>query len=37
VEKIRGRANSRRRDAHEFYKSLGYKEIKTQISYMKYV
>ncbi|MCF8077940.1 MAG: GNAT family N-acetyltransferase [Desulfobacterales bacterium] len=37
VGKIRVRANSIRQDAHRFYKSLGYKEIKTQVSFIKYV
>ncbi|MCF8053370.1 MAG: GNAT family N-acetyltransferase [Desulfobacterales bacterium] len=37
VGKIRVRANSIRQDAHRFYQSLGYKEVKTQISFMKYV
>ena len=37
VTKIRIRANSIRLKAHKFYKSLGYKEIKTQISFVKSV
>ena len=37
VEKIRIRANSIRLEAHKFYKALGYKEIKTQTSFIKYV
>ena len=37
VEKIRIRANSIRLEAHKFYKSLGYKEVKTQISFIKNV
>jgi len=37
VEKIRIRANSIRIEAHKFYKSLGYKEIKTQLSFVKSV
>ena len=37
VNKIRIRANSIRHQAHRFYKSLGYKEIKTQISFIKTV
>lgn len=37
VRKIRVRANSIRLEAHRFYKSLGFKEIKTQISFMKHV
>lgn len=37
VKKIRVRANSIRLEAHQFYQSLGYKEVKTQISFMKYV
>jgi ribosomal protein S18 acetylase RimI-like enzyme len=37
VDKIRIRANSIRLEAHKFYKSLGYKEVKTQISFIKYV
>ena len=37
VKKIRIRANSIRLDAHRFYKSLGYKEIKTQISFLKII
>ncbi|MBT8356270.1 MAG: GNAT family N-acetyltransferase [Desulfobacterales bacterium] len=37
VKKIRVRANSIRVDAHGFYKSLGYQEIKTQISFIKTV
>lgn len=37
VTKIRIRANSIRLEAHKFYKSLGYKEIKTQISFIKNV
>jgi N-acetylglutamate synthase-like GNAT family acetyltransferase len=37
VKKIRVRANSIRLEAHKFYKSLGYKEIKTQISFIKFV
>jgi len=37
VEKIRIRANSIRLEAHKFYKSLGYKEVKTQISFIKSV
>lgn len=37
VDKIRIRANSIRLEAHRFYKSLGYKEIKTQISFIKTV
>ena len=35
VKKIRIRANSIRKDAHGFYKSLGYHEIKTQVSFLK--
>ena len=35
VTKIRIRANSIRLKAHKFYKSLGYIEIKTQISFVK--
>jgi ribosomal protein S18 acetylase RimI-like enzyme len=35
VKKIRIRANSIRLEAHKFYKSLGYKEVKTQISFAK--
>ena len=30
VEKIRVRANSVRKEAHSFYKNLGYSEVKTQ-------
>jgi hypothetical protein len=37
VGKIRIRANSIRLEAHKFYKSLGYKEVKTQISFLKNV
>lgn len=37
VKKIRVRANSIRLEAHGFYKSLGYEEIKTQISFIKAV
>ena len=37
VKKIRIRANSIRLEAHKFYKSLGYHEIKTQISFRKTV
>ena len=37
VETIRIRANSIRLEAHKFYKSLGYKEEKTQISFIKSV
>ena len=37
VKKIRIRANSIRLEAHGFYKSLGYQEIKTQISFIKTV
>jgi ribosomal protein S18 acetylase RimI-like enzyme len=37
VEKIRIRANSIRLEAHKFYKSLGYEEVKTQISFIKSV
>jgi N-acetylglutamate synthase-like GNAT family acetyltransferase len=37
VEKIRIRANSIRLEAHKFYKSLGYIEVKTQISFIKSV
>jgi len=35
VKKIRIRANIIRSEAHGFYKSLGYNEIKTQISFVK--
>ena len=35
VKKIRVRANSIRLKAHEFYKALEYKEIKSQKSFMK--
>ena len=35
VEKIRIRANTIRLEAHKFYKSLGYREVKTQISFIK--
>jgi ribosomal protein S18 acetylase RimI-like enzyme len=37
VEKIRIRANSIRLEAHKFYKSLDYKEVKTQKSFIKFV
>ena len=37
VDKIRIRANTIRLKAHKFYKSLGYKEVKTQISFIKFV
>ena len=37
VKKIRIRANSIRLEAHKFYKSLGYEEVKTQISFIKSV
>ena len=37
VEKIRIRANTIRLKAHKFYKSLGYEEVKTQISFIKFV
>ena len=37
VEKIRIRANIVRLEAHKFYKALGYKEVKTQISFIKSV
>ena len=37
VKIIRIRANSIRLKAHKFYKSLGYKEIKTQILFVKTV
>ena len=35
VKKTRIRANSIRIDAHKFFKSLGYQDIKTQITFMK--
>ena len=37
VKIIRIRANSIRLEAHKFYKSLGYKDVKTQISFIKHV
>ena len=37
VETIRIRANSIRLEAHKFYKSLDYNEVKTQISFIKSV
>lgn len=35
TDRVRIRANTLRLDAHRFYKSLGYQEIKTQISFIK--
>ena len=37
VGKIRIRANTIRLKAHKFYKLLGYKEVKTQKSFIKFV
>jgi len=37
VGKIRIRANRIRLEAHQFYQSLGYRAVKTQVSFMKYV